>query len=117
MIRRAVRDVSVPSSPEVEPDIVDRRVGVHNRAGERVRSKVRAVHVEADELGTTGHLRVEVGAVDAWTTGVESPDAVQAVHDDGLNEDELVGRNAIPWVRNVLKRRGSIPFLATEGVS
>ena len=48
MIRRAIRDVRIPSSPEVEPDVVNRRVSVHDRAGEGVRCEVRSVHVESN---------------------------------------------------------------------
>lgn len=109
-IRRAVCDVRIARPAEVEAHVVDRGVGIHHIRRERVRGEVGAVEVEADELGTAGDGCKQVRAINLRTAGVERPDAIEPVDDDGLYEKELLGRDAVARVGLVRKGWWRVPL-------
>lgn len=110
-VRRAVCNIRIAGPAEVEAHVVDRGVGIHHIRRERVRGEVSAVEVEADELRPAGDGCEQVRAVHLRTAGVERPDAIESVDDDGLYEEELLGRDAVAGAALVCKGWWRVPLL------
>lgn len=110
-LERAVRDVGISVATEVEPDVVQRRVSCDDRRREGERRNSGTVQIEPNKLWSPRRRRQKHRAIDAGPPSVQRPNPVLAIHDDGLDEEELVGRDTEPWIRLVRERGRGVRIL------